>query len=308
MRISLAPLLFLGFAAVPARSEPFSIDTIGNFKQTAIYIEASGDKSKTSGTGFLLNYATAPAGVEYQFLVTASHVLASAGAKRLLLLTKYSNYDKDSPGSKSAAKILQSEVLLYDDAGRRLWSTAPDESDVAVVFVGIKGKRGPRNISSDVQGDIAIANVALESSNIQTDRIPTDRLPDIFYFGYPRGLYSADNLQPFARRCTIALDSVAGLPVEGIQPDEFLIDCPALPGDSGAPVYAHNVLVRENGVIFVDCRLIGVLLGQFEASQAFDLPDETIIKKYAYGFSRIAPAKFIISAIQEFLKLHPGAE
>jgi len=70
-------------------------------------------------------------------------------------------------------------------------------------------------------------------------------LDDVFFVGYPDGLWDSKNFLPIIRNGTMA--SLMGIDYAGQQ--RFLIDADAIPGSSGSPVFIRNSgLFREPGM------------------------------------------------------------
>ena len=162
--------------------------------------------------------------------------------------------------------------------------------------------------STEVKDEIWSDNIIIPIPEMLEMNVPTEQLADIFYLGYPIGLHSNNWLHAFTRRCTIALPSTDGIPVKEVNPNEFLVDSSPFEGDSGSPVFIRTIHLDEVPPQ-IRVRLIGVMLGYLSWDQISKTESKTrdvelsieLKRKNNLGLGRIAPARYIVSAIEDLL-------
>jgi len=312
-------VVFIGLLVLmlsPVYSQQISINNVGNAPKAAVFIESlKSDNPIGTGTAFKVKYSTAIDAGEFVFLVTAKHVIENGDTIRIYLNRNLNQTDKIDGKSK-----IYSEAFPMWGNGVALWEPARDNVDISVLFLDYipKMQIESRNTraeqymqkASTTTEEIWIDNLIWPISSESLENLPEDDLADVFYMGYPLGLRSNEWLRAFTRRCTIALPTMEGIHIQGVNEKDFLIDCAPFEGDSGSPVFIHEVKLTPEGLFnSIDTRLIGVMLGYISwneiaktSSKTRDMEIDTEIrKKNILGMGKVAPVRYIGYAIQDFL-------
>jgi hypothetical protein len=291
----------------------YSLSTKGNTSQMPLFIEGMKNGSCIeTGTGFEVNYSTGA--FEYRFIVTAKHVIENCDAIRLSVNRNLN--DKDYRLGKS--RIFQLICpLMYKD--KPLWQAARENVDLGVILFEKDSKEFLQNpiVAADEysknnqQGNseqVFLDNVSIPIPESIEINVPDQELADIYYAGYPMGIRSTDWIRPFTRRCTIAINNCCGLAFAN--PNSFLIDYPPFEGESGAPVFIRKIIFTDDGKINrLETKLIGVIRGYVSWEQIskaaittrdIELTTE-IKKKNILGLGEVVPARYIITAIDDYL-------
>lgn len=197
-----------------------------------------------TGTGFV--YAVETDRGTAHFLVTNRHVLA--GAVELEVNMIRANRAGTGPSLGHGSQI------TIRDFGPTIWEGHPNNAvDVAAM---------PLSSVMNAMLEIDAAPFCKQVSKdiCLTDEVAAglDAVEDVFFVGYPSGLYDTANLLPIMRRgmtaTPIAVD-YGGVP-------SFLIDAAVFPGSSGSPVFWMSQGVqrpRSGGLVIGRPRVI--LLG-----------------------------------------------
>jgi hypothetical protein len=146
-----------------------------------------------------------------------------------------------------------------------------------------------------------------------------DAMEDVFFIGYPVGLYDTVNLTPIVRRGITATPvkvDYEGKPV-------FLVDAAVFPGSSGSPVFATSTALRANesgGLAFTHSRamFLGVIaeyLSIEETGQVRWKPIPTAKKKkkvptyttsQALNLGVVYRSSTVVEAVEDCLKKYGG--
>lgn len=295
-----------------------SLQQMGNGPKSSVFIQDIKEgKVLGSGTAFQVVYSTSPSGDEYRFLVTALHVIRGADSIQVLF-----NRNLNMPDRLAGKPEIVSLPVPLTLGNTSLWQPAPDGVDIAVVFlsresqqeVETRPQRGAQYMeettTSPASNIIWIDNPAVPIPADIAMSLPDEDLADIYYSGYPLGLHGQYRIQAFTHRCTVALPSTKGLPFSDISPYDFLVDCAPFEGDSGSPVFIRSVFFRGNGTLAeIKTQLAGVMSGYVSWNQISKATSETldteidleVHKKNMLGLGYVAPARYILLAIQNFL-------
>ena len=185
------------------------------------------------GTSFIVQHAWAE-DKQGLFLVTNKHVIAGATKARFFFtLAEGTN-----------AKIGDIVEIALDEFEQG-WTGHPDDAvDVAaaplVPLLNQLDKEGRQPFIKAIPTTI-VPTVEQASKEL-------DAIEEVFFIGYPIGIYDTVNLLPVARRGTTATPfslDYCGKPA-------FLIDASVFPGSSGSPVLIFNkgsYSPREGGVV-----------------------------------------------------------
>ena len=203
------------------------------------------------GTAFLVTHPNT-AGDDTLWMVTNKHVVEGASAVRFFFL-------RGESGSPKLGERASCEMPVR----KLLWHPHPDPNvDVIVCPLGpimqLLQDRGVEVFIRTVGWDTFLSDEHLQV---------VDAVQEVFFVGYPVGLYDSVNLLPIVRRGITA--TPLEIDYEGRR--EFLLDAAVFPGSSGSPVFisigehfsqglvflagliAKRMLMRETGEIeFVD--------------------------------------------------------
>lgn len=282
----------------PPQSEasvPPVLDYIGNAKDVSLYVEtidADGIRLR-SGTGFEVMYPGLSQSVTYFFLVTAKHLLTDAKSIRI----RY----PFSPKQFDELDRSRNTEVTYNLEPRKTWEAGADDADVAVIFTGDNiaqyGDRAPGTPKT-----IFLDHPKAQSGTIQ-DGVPSSRLPEMFFAGFPRGIYSTSNLQAILRRCTLAADSADELPLVAVGPKEFLIACDSQPGDSGAPVFSRTIEIdpATGRIAKYYVNVVGILAGRASWKSTFDVDEDEVAMHRRLGLSRVVFGGVAVAAMKRLL-------
>ena len=177
------------------------------------------DGSEGSGTAFIVSHNHANG--THVFIVTNRHLVENV-LRGGLVFTQKSN------GQPIFGERFQLNIEDFSHA----WFMHPDaEIDLAIIPLR------PLEQAANQQG------VELYYHTIDSRLVPDamtlqtfDVLEEVFFIGYPSGVWDQVNLMPIFRRGTTA--TPIALEFEGRQ--EFLIDAAVFPGSSGSPVFVNQ--------------------------------------------------------------------
>lgn len=306
----------------PFATAELSTQHIGDIKHWAVAVQGFGDTPtrQTRGTGFKVRYMDRKRKVGHEFIITTKHVLD--GVDRLKIYANRNLNERDSKAGKSPT--FSFDVPLYSSGGP-VWFTAPDNVDLAAVYLGghdfsfydkvpDSAQKYAASSATDAPEQNWLANYTLElSSDTDVEAGFSDSdLPDMIVTGYPFVAEKARWWKPFMRRCTISQESAGGLPIGDANPNYFLIDCPALEGDSGAPVFMKKASFsnERTGLLEYSTSLqfVGILANEVTVTENFDMRGLKISKTAGIHMSTVIPARYVKSTIEAFLSSQGNKE
>lgn len=226
----------------------------GQLLFSTVRIEASGPNKGSVGTGFVFAYEYDPEDVEpVYFMVTNKHVIEDAEEGSFVFI------ENDGTQNPLLGQGIKVPVKRFKD----VWYGHPDpDVDIAVSPI-----RSLINIRVK-DGDPATIGDRTFVAPIRSSHIPTpskieqnyDAIEEVFFIGYPDGLYDEENLTPIVRRGVTATP----LQIDYEGKPTFLIDASVFPGSSGSPVFAGTSTVRadrNDNLVLVASRLafLGVI-------------------------------------------------
>lgn len=178
------------------------------------------DGSEGSGTAFIVSHNHVNG--THVFIVTNRHLVENV-LRGGLVFTQKSN------GQPIFGERFQLNIEDFSHA----WFMHPDpEIDLAIIPLR------PLEQAANQQG------VELYYHSIDSRLVPDamtlhslDVLEEVFFIGYPSGVWDQVNLMPIVRRGTTA--TPIALEFEGRK--EFLIDAAVFPGSSGSPVFVNQL-------------------------------------------------------------------
>jgi hypothetical protein len=182
-----------------------------------------GNGTRTVGTGFLIS-EVAPDGRPKTVLVTANHVFQMMPGQVARIGYRVQNGD----GSWSYSP---QPLRIRDQTGHALWTRHPAR-DVAAISI-----TAPPEFAK-----AAIPETYLASDDTFT-QYKVEAGDELMALGFPRGLAANQAGFPILRSGRIASYPVAPAKIF----PTFLLDFSVFPGNSGGPVFMHNVTRRSGG-------------------------------------------------------------
>jgi hypothetical protein len=244
----------------------------------------TGDATQWVATGFFLGHfreKTPDGKSSYDmFLVSNRHVFEGLGTEARVRL------NPEPPGP--ARELL---LTLRKD-GTQLWYDHPDPTiDVAVVPARVKTLKGHGIPMRAFRSDLDVAPLArlAELGSAEGD--------SVFTLGYPMTLVGPERNFALVRQGCIARirDTLAGLS------REFLIDCPAFPGNSGSPVILKPEVISIAGTESCDTAyLIGVLaknLTYSDVAVSTQTQEPRVVFQENSGLSVVFPVDHVIEVV-----------
>jgi hypothetical protein len=182
-----------------------------------------GNGTRTVGTGFLIS-DTAPDGRPRTVLVTANHVFRMMPGQVARIGYRVANAD----GSWSYSP---QPLPIRDAVGHELWTHHPSR-DVAAIVISAPPEFAKAAIPKDyLASDDTFTHYQVEAGD------------ELMALGFPRGLAANQAGFPILRSGRIASYPVAPAKIF----PTFLLDFSVFPGNSGGPVFMHNVARRASG-------------------------------------------------------------
>lgn len=195
--------------------------------------EDASPEGETIGTGFVFAYEpdAMSEGNAAFFVVTNKHVVEDAEEGSLVFIKN------DGSGKPLIGQGVQVPILQFENH----WHGHPDpDVDIAVMplYMLMNHREEP---DWPTFGELTYV-APIRSQHVATsDSInDLDAMEEVFFIGYPDGLYDTVNLTPVVRRGITA--TPVQLNYQG-QPT-FLIDAAVFPGSSGSPVFAASTAWR----------------------------------------------------------------
>ena len=209
---------------------------------TTAFIEAFTSTSRSTGTGFIINY-TGEDGLTRPVLITNKHVFDGA---EQVAFTMPAAENADQPANRGTRMTLTS-------FNSSTWVGHPDSGvDIAAMFFGdVMKAMGDSGAPPFYRGFGPEQLATRDTAN------SLDAIEQVTMIGYPNGLFDQSSMLPIARRgqtATPIFNDYNNLPA-------FLIDASVFPGSSGSPVvlYDRGTFTTRDGTTHVGTRL--ALLG-----------------------------------------------
>jgi S1-C subfamily serine protease len=212
--------------------------TVGLIEATVQLDQLSGPRTRTVGTGFLIQ-APRPDGTPRVVLVTAAHVLDQMDQPEARIGWRTALPD-------GSWRFDPEPLTIRDDTGTPLWTRHP-ERDVAVMEIVAPEAFARAAIPVGWLGDANAFDVWQVG--------PGDELMSL---GFPRGLSANRAGFPILRVGRIAshpLSPVSAFPT-------FLLDFTVFPGNSGGPVFWTPSARKRPGTVEPEVPFIAGLLSQ----------------------------------------------
>ncbi len=195
---------------------------------STVRIEASGAAGTSVGTGFVFGYSLdelrqTKEGRWGFFMVTNKHVVEDANEGSFVFLRAKHG------GSPDLGQGIKVPIMQFRDG----WHGHPnDDIDIAVMPLQpllneIRNQGLATFVSPVLRGHVPPMDAIAEM----------DAVEEVFFIGYPNGLYDEHNLTPIIRRGTTATSlqlDYGGRPT-------FLVDASVFPGSSGSPIFVADV-------------------------------------------------------------------
>lgn len=209
---------------------------------TTVFIESFTPTSRSTGTGFVINYPAENGNVR-PVLVTNKHVIRGAIE---VAFTMPRLADNGQPASSGTRMLISG----FSDSD---WIGHPAAGvDIGVMFFGriLEAMRanGAPAFYRAFEPDLLVSQEYANS---------LDAIENVTMIGYPNGLFDQSSMLPIARRgqtATPIFNDYNNLPA-------FLIDASVFPGSSGSPVvlYDRGTYTTRDGTTHVGSRM--ALLG-----------------------------------------------
>lgn len=217
-------------------------------------------------------------------MVTNRHVVADAEEGSLVFM------QNDGSGRPSIGQGVQVPILQFKDH----WHGHPDP-DVDIAVMPLQPLMNHREEPDwPTFGELTFVT-PVRSQHVATSESidDLDAMEEVFFIGYPDGLYDTHNLTPVVRRGITA--TPVQLDYEG-QPT-FLVDAAVFPDSSGSPVFAASTAWRvdEGGnLVFTHSRamFLGVISHFYHTEDG----------RYAMDLGMVYKASTVAEAIEDWLR------
>lgn len=269
--------------------------------------EDASPEGQSIGTGFVFAHEseTVGEGRAAFFVVTNRHVVEDADEGSLIFIKN------DGSGNPQVGQGVQVPILKFEDH----WHFHPNPNvDIAVMPL-------QPLMSHQEEPDWPTFGELTFVAPVRSQHVATpasidnlDAIEEVFFIGYPDGLYDKVNLTPVVRRGITA--TPVQLDFEG-QP-AFLVDAAVFPGSSGSPVFAASSYWRvdaEGNPVFTYSRamLLGVIAEYFNALKDHEvewkpIPEATqeelpvFTTKQALNLGLVYKASTVVETIEDLLK------
>ncbi|MEJ5140470.1 MULTISPECIES: trypsin-like serine peptidase [Acinetobacter] len=277
---------------VKSATEQFFFTTV---KIESIYKEGQ----VGTGTGFIFRYKNSE-NTTSEFLVTNKHVIndPKIGRSTHGFFTFITGDDFNAEKPKLGYGF---RSIIDSDYWVNAWFGHPnDDVDVAVFVLGptinyIQNDLNQPIFCKGIPSELTVSEEVLEN---------LDAIEDIYFVGYPNGIWDKVNLLPIVRKGTTATP----LQVDYEGNPKFLIDASVFGGSSGSPVFVHNKTASN----FPEFMFVGIIAAVYQAkslSEIIQVPIPTnanfvteIINSQMIDLGIVYKSKTVIETIEAFLR------
>jgi hypothetical protein len=196
-----------------------------------------GDNSKSVGTGFLVSKKIDDKNQQL-FLVTNKHVVAQLDEKGKVT-RQFSDIAFSLIKKQGNSPILGESVSIKVSQLSDIFIFHPDDNiDLAIFNIS----NLYNTIVKDMKQEVFIKSISIDL--IPGEKESFDAVEDVFFVGYPEGIFDVKNHLPIIRKGITA--SPYDVDFNGNK--KFLIDAQVFPGSSGSPVFIKEQNIK-NGAL-----------------------------------------------------------
>ncbi|MBA2483356.1 MAG: trypsin-like peptidase domain-containing protein [Nitrosomonas sp.] len=247
------------------------------------------DGSEGSGTAFIVSHSHLNR--THIFIVTNRHLVESVQRGGLVFTQKL-----------NGQPIFGKRFQLNIDDFTHAWFMHPDpEIDLAIIPIRpleqAANNQGVELYYHTIDSRLAPDTLTLHSLDV---------LEEIFFIGYPSGVWDQVNLMPIFRRGTTA--TPIALEFEGRK--EFLIDAAVFPGSSGSPVFLNQldtlIMTRPTNKKLIFAGIVTAVFFREEANHLVPVPvpannQGIVMGSEMIGLGLVIKAEVIVELINIYL-------
>jgi hypothetical protein len=276
--------------------------TIKNKEELFIFSTVRIETEKSVGTGFIVNLSKNYGDLsKVCFLVTNKHVIENANN------IKFLQHKLDTPIDKNEKeRKVNIELGNYDTFNIKLDEETfyfhPDKDiDIAIL-----------NLNKSVFKDKIPFFMPIEVDILKPDTSNINLFDDIYFIGYPNGLYDKYNLLPIIRKGAFATP----FEIDFENKPKFLIDASVFPGSSGSPVFFikrlednlnnNNNIFKANKIQLIKPKIyfLGIVSSVYIQPDLFDIIEMPTHKKIVAHHKIDIGVVFKSIEIEKLIKLY----
>lgn len=232
------------------------------FCTVRIVADTDDPKKKSVGTGFLIAKKINETQQQI-FLVTNKHVIAKADDAGKVIGKFEKGFFSFIKNENNNPKLGDSVTINVNNL-TDLFLQHPDKNvDLAIYNISDLYNK----LTQDLKQNIFIKTIPLEMIPLETENF--DAIEDLFFVGYPNGIFDQKNHLPIMRRGITA--SPFNIDFNGSK--KFIIDAQVFPGSSGSPVFIKEQNLR-NGTLKLGSEnyfFVGVISKVFHRDETGDV-------------------------------------